>query len=146
MKTLLLENGDLVIGEGGFAMIEGSSKVRQDLGIALREQFGLDRFHPRWGSILYDYIGQPVSTETHMFIESECARIVQNYAMLQTEYLERDLAKGVRPRFSTGELIQSIEKILVAQQYDTFRVRIILRTVSGTQVVLTQSVSSGGAS
>ena len=145
MKTLLLENGDLVVGEGGFVMLEGSQKVRQDLSITMKEPFGIDRFHPRWGSLLHEYIGGTVGTETQMFIEGEVARLVQNYMALQQEQVERDLALGSVPRFSTGELVERVESIQIRQKYDSFRVRVTLRTISGQDVVLTQSISPEGS-
>jgi len=144
MKTFLLENGDLVIGEGGFIAITGPAKVRQDLAVSMKEPFGIDRFHPRWGSQLHEYIGGTVGPETHMFIEGEVNRLVQNYVYLQRDQVEKDLAEGRVPRFSTGELVRAVESIKVRQSYDSFKVRVSLRTISGSEVVLTQSVTTEG--
>lgn len=141
MKALEIRNGDLVVGAGGFTTIEGAAKVRQDLGIAVREPYGSDRFHPRWGTLLHEYVGTAVGSLSEMRIQAEIARIVQNYIRVQGEALERDVATNRRPRFSKDEVVERVESIAIRQEYDKFRVRVIVRTFSNTDIAIIRSVS-----
>ena len=71
MKSFALQNGDLVLGQGGLLTVTGPSKVRQDLSIAMREPVGCDRFHPNWGSVLPNYIGEPITTQIESLAGSQ---------------------------------------------------------------------------
>lgn len=142
MKTLQLANGDLVIGSGGFVTVTGAAKVRQDLGVAVREPYGTDRFHPRWGSVLVNYIGQPVGPATDMLVRSEVIRLIKNYIAVQGEQMEFDATTGSKTRFVTSEIIQAINKIEVVQERDRYHVRVSLALFSGDLVTLTTSVAA----
>lgn len=130
-----------MVGAGGYTTIEGAAKVRQDLGIAVREPYGSDRFHPRWGTLLHEYVGTAVGPLSEMRIQAEIARIVQNYIRVQGEALERDVATNRRSRFSKDEVVERVESIAIRQEYDRFRVRVIVRTFSNTDIAIVRSVS-----
>lgn len=143
MKTLLIENGDFVIGPGGYAMVSGAKKVEQDLGIAVREPYGSDRFHPRWGSLLHEYVGRYSVADgggTDVLIQAEIQRVVQNYSFAQGDQLERDATMGRRSRFGTGELVDSISSIEIRQETDRYHLRVKIKTLSGEQVSVIRSV------
>lgn len=141
MKTLAIENGDLVIGPAGHAVVAGTTKVLQDLRSALGEPYGCDRFHAQWGSLLDSYIGSAVVAETELLIRSEVTRIVRNYVALQAEALRQDALAGNRPRYGTNEVIAQIASINVQQEFDRFHVRISLVMVSGDQVAVAGTVA-----
>jgi len=134
MIDFALHNGDLAIGEKGYITVSGPAKVAQDLGVAVREPMGCDRFHPRWGSILPEFVGSPIGLLTETAIRNEVARLVANYIANQNEMLRADVNARRRPRFSTGEVIERLESIEVRQQYDLFRVRAVVRTLAGDRV------------
>jgi hypothetical protein len=140
MKTFRLDNGDLSLGQDGYALVEGSDKLRLDLSVAMREPFGCDRFHPRWGSLLYDYTGKVVDDETGAYIKGEITRLVQNYVYVQGELLSKDVAAGRRPRFSRGEVVSDMSGIDLQGLFDSYKVRVRLRTLSGEEVTLLQTV------
>lgn len=141
MKTFQIVNGDLVIGPGGFATIDGPAKVKQDLAVAVREPYGVDRFHPRWGTLLHEYVGMAVGDGTDLLIRSEINRVISNHMFSQNSVLERDSMRATRSRFSTGELIDRLDAVDVRQEYDRYHVRVRLRTLSGQPITLTRTVS-----
>jgi hypothetical protein len=142
MEAFQIVNGDLAIGPGGFAMVSGVEKVFQDLSIAIREPFGIDRFHSRWGSQVGDYVGLPANEHAKMLIQSEVTRIVRNYMAAQQGYLQADGVAGQKPRFGTNEIVIDIHDIQIVQTYDAFHVKVILVTQSGDQVTIVRTVTS----
>jgi phage baseplate assembly protein W len=116
VKTLLLDNGDLVLGAGTFATVSGSPKLVQDLGVAMREPIGCDRFHPQWGSTLINYVGEPVDDQTRFAIVAEVQRIIDNFTTVQRYYLDQDSAAGSTSRYKTTELIQDLKSVQVRQE------------------------------
>lgn len=141
MRAFALQSGDLVLGEGGFAMVTGAEKVKQDLGVAMREPYGCDRFHPRWGSILPRYVGEPIDGQASLLIRSECARLVRNYIQVQGGIIEKDVQAGSRSRMTTDEAIAGVAGIDIRQEQDRYHVRVRLQLFSGGQVTLTGTVS-----
>lgn len=134
MITLQVRNGDLVVGPKGHAVVEGRAKVIQDLGLALREPLGIDRFHPEQGSMLHRYIGEPVGVETESLVRAEIYRIVRNVMAIQQETLTKDSNQGARPRFTTSEVIASIDGVDIVQEFDRYHVRVRLRMLSGEEI------------
>lgn len=141
MKTFALVGGDLVLGEGGYALVTGQEKVKQDLGVAMREPYGCDRFHPRWGSVLISYVGEPVEQQTAFLIQQEIGRIIRNYIMVQGGVVEEDVAARRRSRVATSEVITGVNGIDVRQNQDKYHVRVRLSLFSGEEAVLTGTVN-----
>lgn len=142
MRTLAIRDGDLVLEAGGFKLLDGPAKTHQDLTHGVSEPYGVDRHHPRWGSILPEMVGQAAGPETELYVTSEITRVVQNLAAVQADVLERDRAAGRRPRFGTGELIRGLGQIRVARSYDRLRVRATVFTLSGEQLSLDRTVTA----
>jgi hypothetical protein len=128
MRSLLLSQGDLVPGPGGFVTISGPDKVRQDLGVAVREPYGIDRFHPEWGTTLERMIGGVVDKAT-----PSIAR--QQYEMQQ------DRLAGRTSRYKSGEAIDSVSSVDVVQEFDRIYVRVVLEMASGATNTLTTTVA-----
>jgi hypothetical protein len=142
MKSLLLRNGDLVLGPGGYETIDGAPKVVQDLGLAVREPFGSDRFHPRWGSILDQFIGGLISADTPVLLESEIRRIVQNYIALQQAQIQADATAGRPSRFTNNEVITGLEGMNLVQRQDSITVKVSLETMGRTKITIDQEVAA----
>lgn len=140
MKTLELRNGDLVLAAGGYSMLSGPQKVIQDLGIMVREPLGADRFHPRWGTILDDFIGRAINEESEMRVRAELQRLIQNYVVMQTRQIQADHDANRRPRFRPGEIVTGVAGIDIQQRYDRLNVKVRLDTASGEQVTILRSV------
>jgi hypothetical protein len=140
MKTFEIRGGDLVLGAGGFASITGAVKVKQDMAVAVREPFGVDRFHPLWGTVMEQFVG---STDTELVegqIRSEVYRLVRNYVGTQSEQIRADTLAGRKPRYGTDELVSDIKALDIRQEFDRLYLRVTLSTNSGDQVTLTSTM------
>ena len=140
MKQLELRDGDLTVGPGGYAMIRGARRVQQDLGAAVREVLGNDRFHPGWGTVLADHVGQRQSNEVIMLIRAEVSRVIHNYIAIQTGQITSDMDAGVRPRYGPDEIVADVGVVEVQQRLDQINVRVTIRTYSGEDVTILRSV------
>ena len=140
MKTLAITNGDLTIGPGGAQLVEGQAKVRQDLGIALREPLGCDRFHPEWGAILGRFIGVAHRIELMALVKAEVTRVTGGYMTRQTQMVQDDAIAGRRTRFRTGEVIATLSGVEVRPEYDRYLVRVSPETMPREQAALQATV------
>jgi|SRR5690606_3038709 len=140
MKTFAIRNGDLSIGPGGFETISGAKKLRQDISMAIGEEYGNDRFHPQWGSVLINMVGTTITQETEFAVRSEVARVIQQYIDIQRTENLHDTMSFRRSRYSTAEIIRAIEDISAETSLDTIRIRIRLRTVEGQMITLARTV------
>lgn len=113
MYTLAISSGDLQISGNGYTLADGAAKTKQDLRMALGEPLGNDRFHPGYGSILRDYIGEMLSADTQFQIQQEISRVVQNYIAVQYDRIQADIAQGLPSRFSTAEIVGEVTGITV---------------------------------
>jgi phage baseplate assembly protein W len=142
MKTLALQGGDLVVGPEGHKTITGSKRIRQDLALALGENYGNDRFHPTWGSTLPLYVGRPINDDTNMLVRSEIARVVQGYIDTQRSEVLNDTLNGRRSRFTTADVVSKLNSISTSLLFDTIRTKISLTTQSNENLAISRSVST----
>ena len=146
MHDLALSNGDIVLGESGHALVSGSQRVLQSLTTGLKESYGVDRFHPRWGSALDSFVGSMTSRGTvPLMVESEVRRVVELWAQSQfllfREQMERPSA--VRGSFAAGEVISGIQSVDVTALLDKVTVRVRLKMLSGETVTMMQTARNG---
>lgn len=141
MKTLQLRNGDFVLGQGGYTTVTGTAKIRQDLALALGEPLGDDRFHPDWGSVLPNYVGQPITDETEMLVQAECARVIQQYIDAQRTGILNDVLNGNRTRYTTDDVVVQVTDIAANADLDNLRVKLSLLTQASQNVTITRTVS-----
>lgn len=138
MKTLALVNGDLVVTGSGHATVSGAGKTVQDIGVALREEFGIDRFHPMWGSLLPDMVGRPLTDEVQQDVRSEVVRIINNYMAVQQEVIAN---KAYGSTVSTSEVLDRVTKVTVTpQDFGTMRITVNLLTLDNRRLVLSTTV------
>ena len=136
MKTLAIKNGDLAIGANGYATIEGAAKVQQDLGLAVREPLGTDRFHPQWGSLLPRYIGEPINDEMTSLVQAEVTRIVQNYIIQQGQVLRGVVAGRRKPKFEANEVVTDIGEVHIRQTLDRLHTKVVLVTLGSRRITI----------
>ena len=141
MKTFALRNGDLVIGPGGFKTVTGAKKVRQDLSMAIGEEYGSDRFHPQWGSTLHRMVGTTIAEDTQFIVRSEVARVIQQYIDIQRFENVEDKMAFRRSRYSTAEIINRVASIDAKVNMDTVQVKITLSTVGRDLITLGRTVN-----
>jgi phage baseplate assembly protein W len=141
VRTLLLREGDLVLGPTGHETVSGSRMIEQDLSCALREPLGTDRFHPGYGSHLEGMIG--LNTQFASFaVQQEVQRVVQNYVAVQRDKIERDALRGVRSRYRAGDVVADVVGVEITPVQDHVKVRVHLRTAADGNAVLTTTVGA----
>ena len=150
METFNVETGDLILTQGTFATLTGQAKIQQDLGIANTTPYGSNRFHPRFGSVLPEYIGSPIGPTTQSLINSEVNRVINNYNAVQLNKMKSFIQQGLQSPYSQDDLIQTVNSIDVVQSYDTFYVTVTCTTMSGAQLqtaitVAQNSTTTSGA-
>lgn len=141
MKTLALSGGDLVVGPGGLQLLDGPAKIRQDIALALGEDYGGDPYHAGWGSVLRQYLGQPITEDTSMLVQAEVNRILQQHIANQQQKLAAASLNNQQHTISTSEIIRTVNSIDVSVQYDTVTVLIDLTTMAGQTMKISRTVS-----
>lgn len=141
MKTLALSGGDLVLGPGGLQLLEGPSKIRQDIALCLGEEYGLDPYHAGWGSVLKKYVGLPITPDTPVLIQAEVNRVLQQYIQNQQSILNAASLNNQQHTISTNELIRTVNSVDVNVLYDTVTVLINLTTMAGQTMTISRTVS-----
>ncbi len=141
MKTLALSGGDLVLGAGGLHMLDGPAKIRQDIALALGENYGGDLNHPGWGSVLHQYLGEPITADTPMLVQGEVNRILQQYIAGQQQRLAAAALNNQQHTIGTSEIIRTVNSIDVAVSYDSVSVLIDLTTMAGQTMKISRTVS-----
>jgi hypothetical protein len=142
VKTLSLVNGDLAIGSnGGYLLYSGVSRIKQDLTLWMTEDYGADRFHPSFGSILKSYLGNVLTGDLQQLVRAEVNRILQNYILIQQNEVIRDTTVDVRGRYNTSDVVQSIASIQARSLLDTIYVYATLTTLSRETITVTRQVS-----
>jgi phage baseplate assembly protein W len=141
VKTLALSNGDLVMSAGSLQMLDGPAKIRQDIALALGENYGDDPYNPAWGSVLLRYIGEPITDDTPMLIQAEVNRVLQQYIAQQQQKLNAASLNNQQHTISTSEIIRTVNAIDVSVQFDTITVLINLTTMAGQTMTISRTVS-----
>lgn len=142
MKTLALQHGDLVIdGAGSYAMVSGAARIRQDLTLALLEEYGTDRFHPKFGSIIKEYLGNAISSDLQQLVKAEVNRVVQNYIIVQQSQVLRNTQFDVAGQFDTSDVVRAMTSINVETTYDAIFVAVALQTLARETVSVNRQVT-----
>lgn len=142
MKTLALSNGDLVVVPHGYQTYSGAQKIVQDLGLALREVYGGDQLHPRWGSILLNYIGTPLTADVKANVINEINRVLKNYISVQNAQISDTIQSGSKSSMTTDDIVESVLNIDANQVFDSLVVTVTLQTVSRQTLTLSQVVTT----
>lgn len=143
INTLALINGDLAIGtNGAYLLYSGVSRIKQDLTLALTEEYGTDRFHPTYGSIVQSYLGQILSAELMQLVRAEVNRVLQNYLIIQQNEVLRDTLIDVANRYDTSDVVQSVDSVQARAVLDTIYLSATLTTLSRESVTISRQVSA----
>jgi phage baseplate assembly protein W len=143
MKSLALVNGDLAIGtNGAYLLYSGVSRIKQDLTLALTEEYGTDRFHPTYGSIVQSYLGQVLSAELMQLVRAEVNRVLQNYLIIQQNEVLRDSLVDVANRYDTSDVVQAVDAVQARAVLDTIYLSATLTTLSRETVTISRQVTA----
>ena len=134
--SLALANGDLVQQGSSLAIVSGIDKLEQDMSLWLTERLGVDRFHPRYGSVLPNFIGGVIDLTTQSRVQGDVDRVLGNYQAIQ------NLALQNNPQiFSFEELLNALTAVDVGITYDTVSVAVSVTTGSGATATTSTSTS-----
>jgi phage baseplate assembly protein W len=142
VKTLALSGGDLVLGSGGLQLISGAAKIRQDVALALGEEYGTDPYNAGWGSVLPQYVGETITADTTMLVQAEVNRILQQYMAQQQSMLSQAATNNTTTTLTTSDVVSSVDKIDVTVLYDAVNIVITLTTMAGQTLTLTRTVTN----
>lgn len=130
--SLQIANGDLVQQGSTLSIVSGINKLTQDMTLWLSERYGIDRFHPAYGSNFHNYIGGIISYGTQSMVYNEALRVLDNYQKIQF------MAFKANPSlFSLSELLYSINAINVAINFDTVNVSVSVSNGQQQQASIT---------
>lgn len=142
MKTLALTQGDLTLAQGGYQLFTGVDRIRQDLRLALQDEFGTDRFHPGWGSIVMRYIGNVLTSQLQALVRAEVNRVINNYCTIQQAEVLADSVVDVAGRFTTSDVVRSIVSITATAHQDRIDIAVVLETLARETVTIKSSMSA----
>jgi phage baseplate assembly protein W len=143
MDTFALIHGDLALdGSGGYAMLSGADRIRQDLSLALLEEYGSDRFHPKYGSIVKSYVGNVIDENLQQLVKAEINRVVVTYIGLQQAEVLRDSTVDIAGRFTTSDVVRNITSIDVHTTYDTIYVAATLETLARETIAISKQITT----
>lgn len=123
--SLKVVDGDIATLGSAVGIVYGVEKLKQDISLWLRERYQSDRFHLAYGSILDNFIGGVIDDSTVHMVQTEVARVLQNYQSLQYRLL-----KEHPDRLSADEILLSVDDVRVRIDYDTVNVSVRFSTGS----------------
>jgi phage baseplate assembly protein W len=141
MQSLALSGGDLLLGSGGLQTVTGAAKIRQDVALALGETYGNDPYEPLWGSVLSEYVGRAITSDTPGLIQAEVNRVLQQYMNNQQATLKNASTNRTTTTLTTSDIIRTVNSVDVSVYFDTVKVVINLTTMAGQNMVLSRTVS-----
>src|SRR5207237_2341593 len=112
MRSLRVEDGDLVLGGGRRAqVVELEDKLLQDLRMWLLEPLGTNPLAPNFGSTLSGMIGMSDPDALGLEVETEVERILGLYQQTQLENIQYALNNGLPFMYSRREILNTIEDV-----------------------------------
>jgi phage baseplate assembly protein W len=149
MIQLGLVHGDLMIGtDGSYLVVTGAQRIQQDLTLALSDVYGTDRFHPSWGSILPEYLGNINNSTMQALVKAEVNRVLQNYLTItQSGVIQQSMTNVTNNNnpgasYTTADVVRSVDAINVSMTLDTIYVSVQLTTLAGQSITIGQKVGS----
>ena len=124
--SLMLSGGDLSTASSMLQTVSGTEKLKQDIHAWLTEAYQIDRFHPKYGSLMTSYIGQPMNVDSVFAIHVEVARVLSNLQSYQKQMYQQDPTL-----YSPDELLDYVDDISTVFDQDRLRIGITFRTATG---------------
>ena len=124
--SLMLSGGDLSTASSMLQTVSGTEKLKQDIHAWLTEAYQIDRFHPKYGSLMTSYIGQPMNVDSVFAIQVEVARVLSNLQSYQKQMYQQDPTL-----YSPNELLDYVDDISTVFDQDRLRIGITFRTATG---------------
>ena len=144
MYGLKIMNGDISVrGDGNTVEVSGVERITQEISHWLIEPLGTDKLYARFGSSLWDKVGDPMIEKYVSDVRSEVYRVVSNYVAYQKRQMQEDLALSpdlFLRKWGDNDIIDNFRGVDVNAVADTLYVTVKLTTASGTDFEVTQQV------
>ena len=141
MKGLAVIDGDLVLSGSNYLTLSGPAKIKQDLSFAINDAYGADIFHPYWGSILDQFIGQPLTASIQKQVTDEVQRVLNNYISIQADQINSTVIAGSATTYDTSDVVQTIGSINVQIDLDSINITVTLTTMANDSVTISRTVT-----
>jgi hypothetical protein len=132
--SLGIVNGDLGLTGSLITSVTGTTKLRQEIDIWLREVYQVDRFHPAYGSVLQNYIGSIITDRLAHDVEVEVNRVLSNLQKLHVKRLQDNPLK-----YTPDEILRNVTSVKSQALFDSIYVNVVFESASG----IVQSTSVG---
>lgn len=156
VKSFRVTDGDLDISHSKkVSLVRGRDKLVQDLTIWLLTPLGSAFLAPAFGSLLNTYserddagrlqgafIGQDFNQRMLAETEAEVDRILNLYQQNQIEKIRQARIDGTLYLFSKSEVLDSIDSVQSAQDFDRAQVRAFIRTGANSEFNLLAQVDT----
>lgn len=119
------KTGDLIVKSSKVQLVSGTDKLKQDIFTWITEAYGVDRFHPFYGSTMTSYIGQLNTLDNAFRIEIEVSRVLSNLQRYQKSLY--DIEPG---RFQPDELLDTVIDISAEPELDSLNLHIVFATAN----------------
>lgn len=125
-KSFAVQNGDILVKSSSVQTVSGTDKLKQDIFVWLAEAYGVDRFHPQYGSTLSAHIGRLNTLDNAFAVEVETNRVLTNLQRYQKVLYEADPS-----RYQPEELLDTIIDVTATPNLDNLSLQITFATAVG---------------
>jgi phage baseplate assembly protein W len=138
MYSIKFTNGDIDLSDRRGVVITGREKLIQQLTNWLTEAYGVDRFHPAYGSKLQSMVGAANTDAFLRELEDEVRRTIEKYMQIQAEGL------SANPQlYDKDEVIYQILSVSASyESISSVSISIFVQTLSGANVEVSTGVLS----
>jgi hypothetical protein len=150
VKSLQVQNGDLVASSGSLVFAQGSSKLIQALTLWLKEPLlgippiGPGFTTPSFGSVLESYIGQSNVGLMQTQVKAEVLRILGLYNQTQLSQLQKAQTVGSLNYWDKSEIIQRVISVDVSSTTNQITASVAIQTLANNSLSLDIIVGQNG--
>lgn len=150
MRSIQVEDGDIVRNSGQLAFADGETKLIQDLTLWLKEPGygnppqGPGYTTPSFFSLLETYIGQSNSGLMQTQVKAEILRILGLYQETQIQRLREASTFATLSYWNKSQVIERVSSVDVSSTNDTITATVIIYTLANTILPLNLIIDQNG--
>lgn len=137
-------NGDISVrGDGNSVEVTGVERLVQEISHWLIEPLGTDQLYAKFGSSLWDQVGDPLIDKCVVDVKAEVYRVVSNYVAYQKRQMQEDLNASpdlFMRKWGNDDIVDEFKGVDVNVVADTLYVTVKLKTASGAEFTVNQQV------
>lgn len=150
MRSIQVEDGDIVRNSGQLAFADGATKLIQDLTLWLKEPGygnppqGPGYTTPSFFSLLDSYIGQSNAGLVQTQVKAEILRILGLYQENQILRLKEAQTYATLAYWNKAQVIERVASVDVTSMNDTITASVVLYTLANTELPLNIIIDQNG--